>query len=311
MRALFLATPNLTAARVLWRWLAAGHEVAEFWYPEKLGRHGWRRDRRIPLLAPEWSVSAALRRHGITARAVPPPAKNEPELIELAARLGADVLICCYFPYRIGPGLLDLFGPRAVNFHPALLPAYRGPMPTLAMMLAGESHRHGGMTLHVLSPEMDAGDIIAATPVPTEADDTLLQWRLGLARAAGELAAGPLPAFLAGATVAQPQAGQASYIKTLAKEWAEIDRQWSSMRVRETLRRLGSQHPLRVAIDADRVTVKGFVRRLGPPTGQPALRSRRRLTLDVADGRIVLATRRRYKAWQSLRELLTIARAPL
>ncbi|MDD5365491.1 MAG: formyltransferase family protein [Gallionellaceae bacterium] len=308
MRALFLATPNLTAARVLWRWLEAGHEVAGFWHP---GDKSWRQDRRIGLLNPHWSVSAALRRHGIASRAVPPPSRAEPELLAQAGSLGADVLICCYFTHRITPRLLDLFGPRAVNFHPALLPAYRGPLPTLAMMLAGETHRHGGMTLHVLSPEMDAGDIVAATPVPGATGATLLQWRLALARAAGELAAGPLPAFLDGATVAQPQAGPSSYINTLPMEWVEIDRRWSCQRVRETLRRLGSQHPLRVAIDEERVTVKGFVRRVGPPTGQPLQRSRRRLTLDVADGRIVLATRGRYKIWQSLRELLTVARAPL
>lgn len=307
MRALFLATPNLTAARVLWRWLEAGHEVAGFWHP---GDKGWHQDRRIGLLNRHWSVSAALRRHGIASQAVPPPAQVESELLTQADRLGADVLICCYFTHRITPGLLDLFGSRAVNFHPALLPAYRGPLPTLAMMLAGDSERHGGMTLHVLSPELDAGDIIAATRVPCPAGATLLQWRLALARAAGELAAGPLPAFLAGATGAQPQAGPASYVRTLPAAGTVIDAGWTVERVRETLRRLGNQHPLRLAAPDGAVTVKGFVRRLGPPSGHPLQQLGRRLAVDVADARIVLASRSRFKAWQSLQELLTIARTP-
>jgi hypothetical protein len=63
--------------------------------------------------------------------------------------------------------ILALFPGRAVNFHPAILPHYRGPNPRAGMILDGKADLYGGITLHCLSRGIDRGDIIAMRKVPT------------------------------------------------------------------------------------------------------------------------------------------------
>ena len=52
----------------------------------------------------------------------------------------------------------------ALNLHPSLLPAYRGPRPLAAQLAAGE--RRFGVTLHRLGPRFDRGDIILQQRLP-------------------------------------------------------------------------------------------------------------------------------------------------
>jgi phosphoribosylglycinamide formyltransferase 1 len=59
---------------------------------------------------------------------------------------------------------------RIVNIHPSLLPAYRG-LDTHARALAAGETRHG-CTVHFVTPELDAGPIVAQAEVPVLAGDT-------------------------------------------------------------------------------------------------------------------------------------------
>lgn len=59
---------------------------------------------------------------------------------------------------------------RIVNIHPSLLPAYRG-LDTHARALAAGETRHG-CTVHFVTPELDAGPVVAQSEVPVLAVDT-------------------------------------------------------------------------------------------------------------------------------------------
>ena len=59
---------------------------------------------------------------------------------------------------------------RIVNIHPSLLPAYRGLDTHARSLAAGETV--SGCTVHVVTEELDAGEIIAASQVPIEPGDT-------------------------------------------------------------------------------------------------------------------------------------------
>lgn len=72
------------------------------------------------------------------------------------AKAGCDVLLSAGYPYKIPA--LDDFAMRGVNVHPTLLPMGRGvwPLPWLILKEFSES----GVSLHQLSPQWDAGDIL-------------------------------------------------------------------------------------------------------------------------------------------------------
>lgn len=59
---------------------------------------------------------------------------------------------------------------RQLNIHPSLLPSFKGLHPQQQALDAGV--RISGCTVHYVTPELDAGPIIAQAAVPVLADDT-------------------------------------------------------------------------------------------------------------------------------------------
>ena len=92
---------------------------------------------------------------------------------ELARQLKArDVALVCLagFMRRIGASLIDAF-PRAVlNIHPSLLPAFPGVDPQRQALQHGV--KISGVTVHLVTPELDAGPIVLQRSVAVLDDDT-------------------------------------------------------------------------------------------------------------------------------------------
>ena len=59
---------------------------------------------------------------------------------------------------------------RQLNIHPSLLPSFRGLKPQQQALDAGV--RISGCTVHFVTPELDAGPIVAQAAVPVLASDT-------------------------------------------------------------------------------------------------------------------------------------------
>lgn len=70
----------------------------------------------------------------------------------------------------IPQNVIDLFPHGIVNFHPSMLPVYRGPSPIETAIIHGDSFT--GLTLMALSKDMDAGDIYYQEKVNIDPDDT-------------------------------------------------------------------------------------------------------------------------------------------
>lgn len=68
------------------------------------------------------------------------------------------------------PGVATAFPNRALNTHPALLPAFKGWHPVRDALDAGV--KETGCTVHIVTEEMDAGPIIAREVVPVLPGDT-------------------------------------------------------------------------------------------------------------------------------------------
>ncbi len=82
-----------------------------------------------------------------------------------------DVILVATFNQIIKNDILNLPNVLIVNYHPSLLPKYRGPSPISWMILNGE--RKAGITIHLLTNEIDAGDIILQQEIDIEEKEIL------------------------------------------------------------------------------------------------------------------------------------------
>ncbi len=67
--------------------------------------------------------------------------------------------------------IFDAFPDRVLNTHPALLPSFRGAHAVEEAVAMGV--KVTGCTVHLATPEVDAGPILAQEPVPVLPDDTV------------------------------------------------------------------------------------------------------------------------------------------
>ncbi len=309
MRALFLASYVPEAARAMQGWLDAGHEIAAVWRPE-LKQQGTRhRDARLALYAPRWSSAALTRREDIRVEIVPRLSRWDGRL-DAARAHGADVLVSVYFPFVVPQDLLDLYGKRAVNLHPAPLPRYRGPSPFYAMMLDRSIATDGAMTLHVMSAGLDEGAIIAAEPIAFPPDHSLPRYRLGAARAAYKLMRESLPAFIEGRLGTREQDTAIATYVGFDQIDATIDASMIADDIRWRSQAIGTNRPVPIR-DHPKLRIAGFDRVLGLPTGQPMRIGRLSIDMDCRDARVRL---RRKMPWSSplrkMWEALTNFREP-
>jgi len=113
---------------------------------------------------------------------------NDRDLSALAAD-GCQALIVASDRWRIGDWQAQL--PFAVNFHPSLLPNYRGPDPLVNGLLAQVTR--WGVTCHEPAHEFDGGNVVAQRAfdvAPSETQESL-DWRTQMASRAlaGDVAA--------------------------------------------------------------------------------------------------------------------------
>ena len=92
---------------------------------------------------------------------------------ELAAQLRARnvVLVCLAgFMRLIGAPMLDAFPNAILNIHPSLLPAFPGVDAQRQALEYGV--KISGVTVHLVTRELDAGPIVLQRAVPVAPDDT-------------------------------------------------------------------------------------------------------------------------------------------
>ncbi|SNX70994.1 methionyl-tRNA formyltransferase [Cereibacter ovatus] len=303
--ALVIATPTLLTACALRGWLGAGHRVAELWCCEP--QSGFLRPPRslAGRLFPDFDAVRIVRQAGIKVRPCP-PLRHWAEAAGAARATGADVLVTLMTMQIVPDALLDVFGPRAVNLHPALLPHYRGPAPRVGMLFDGEADRHGGVTLHVLAPAIDEGAIIAHSACPRSAAGNLFQWDHQIAAAAGRLMARDLPRYLRGEIAARPQAaGQGSY-RRLGRGEADLGPHLDLTETRRRFAAFGPHHLHRwVGADGQTVQVTGLVAVQGGRSGTPDRLTAASFQTDLRDARVVF--RRRSPLFQIRRTAARLA----
>jgi formyltetrahydrofolate-dependent phosphoribosylglycinamide formyltransferase len=90
----------------------------------------------------------------------------------LAAELAAhepDLVVSAGFMKIVGPAVLEAFGGRLINTHPALLPAFPGAHAVRDALAAGATVT--GATVHVVDAGIDTGPVLAQREVRVEPGD--------------------------------------------------------------------------------------------------------------------------------------------
>lgn len=91
-------------------------------------------------------------------------------LAEAVDRHKPDLLVLAGFMRILTAEFVRHYEGRIVNIHPALLPAFTG-LHTHARAIEAGVRLHGA-TVHFVTPDLDAGPIIAQAAVPVMPDDT-------------------------------------------------------------------------------------------------------------------------------------------
>jgi len=132
-----------------------------------------------------------------------PVSLKEPELVEAMKKENPELIISIAYGGYIPPEILDIPKLGTINLHPSLLPKYRGAAPVERALMAGEVKT--GVTLAYVSPEWDAGDVLAQIDCAINPEDDAGTLLAKLAEAGASLLKKQLPLILDGKAVAHPQ----------------------------------------------------------------------------------------------------------
>lgn len=91
------------------------------------------------------------------------------DLADAIAAATPDWVVCAGYLRLLGEPFVQRFRGRLLNIHPSLLPAYRG-LHTHARAIAAGETLHGA-SVHFVTPELDAGAVIAQSAVPVQSSD--------------------------------------------------------------------------------------------------------------------------------------------
>lgn len=97
-------------------------------------------------------------------------AAHEAALASCIHQSGADIVCLAGYMAILGADFVNRYQDRIINIHPSLLPAYKG-LNTHQRAIDDGAATHG-TTVHMVTPELDAGPIIAQARLEIEpADD--------------------------------------------------------------------------------------------------------------------------------------------
>jgi methionyl-tRNA formyltransferase len=160
-----------------------------------------------------------------------PADPNLPGFADKFAGLEPDLFLAAGYAIILKEQLLSVPRLLAVNFHASLLPYYRGKHPVFWALRNNE--KWSGLTVHVMDPGIDTGDVIYQTKVRTRKDDTVVTLYERIIDSSENL----VGRLIAGAEhnnlprKSQPKHG-GSYYSSMTNEDFQFDWQWSAEKIR-------------------------------------------------------------------------------
>ncbi len=167
---------------------------------------------------------------------------NHPLWVERIKQLAPDIIFSFYYRQLVGQEILDIPPSGCLNLHGSLLPRYRGCCPINWVLINGEQET--GVSLHHMTIQPDAGDIVARKSIPITAEDTAQSLHLKAAQAAAALLNESLPQVKAGnAPRIHQQHSQATYFGRRRPADGELDWHCDAAAVRNLVRAVTRPYP--------------------------------------------------------------------
>lgn len=151
-----------------------------------------------------------------------PANPNQPEFIQTLRGLQADLFLAIGYTAILREAILAIPHIPPVNFHPSLLPAYRGKHPLFWALRNGE--RWVGLTVHVMDAGIDTGDILYQVRVRTRRLDSVSALYDRVIARSLALAPRLIADIASGSLRPRPQPGAgASYFSSIAPDDFRLD----------------------------------------------------------------------------------------
>lgn len=167
---------------------------------------------------------------------------NHPLWVERIRKMNPDVLFSFYYRKMVKGAILDIPRAGCFNLHGSLLPAYRGRCPVNWVLVNGETET--GVTLHAMTDQPDAGDIVSQMPVAISHDDNARTLYDKLAKASSDMLDEVLPGIKNGTAPRRPQdPSKATYYGGRRPEDGEIDWSLPADQVRNLVRAVTRPYP--------------------------------------------------------------------
>jgi methionyl-tRNA formyltransferase len=115
------------------------------------------------------SIEESCRRHGVPCE--PVADVNAPAFLDRLRRLEPDLLISVSCPQIFKKPLIELPPHGILNIHGAILPQYRGVLPSFWMLANGE--KKAGVSIYYVDTRIDAGELCGQRIYDIPSDQTL------------------------------------------------------------------------------------------------------------------------------------------
>ena len=115
--------------------------------------------------AEAWSIPTYIQASSPTSQR-----KSEQLLLQELEKYAPDLLVCAGYMKILGAEFIHKWGHKSINLHPSLLPALKG-LHTHTRAIE-EKHSMHGASIHYLSEQLDAGELVVQAGFPIQQSDT-------------------------------------------------------------------------------------------------------------------------------------------
>jgi len=160
MRIVFFGTSSF-AAKILIKLIEKGYQIAAI-----VTRPDRMKGRNMQPSPPPVKETAL--KFNLQLPIFQPEKASAPEFAETLRPLHADLFVVVAYGEIVKKNLLEMPKLGCINIHASLLPKFRGAAPIQRSLMQGE--KETGITIIEMTPQMDAGDMLAreSIPVPEE-----------------------------------------------------------------------------------------------------------------------------------------------
>lgn len=195
MRIVFFGTSSF-AARVLAKLIENGHQIVAI-----VTRPDRSKGRNLQSTPPPVKEIAQKIKPDIPV--FQPEKASTPEFASVLQTFQPDLFVVVAYGEIIKKNLLEMPKLGCINIHASLLPKYRGAAPIQRSLMAGE--KETGITIIEMSPQMDAGDVLAIEAIPVSDNMTFGELEPQLCELSCKLLFDVIKQFELGTVVKIPQ----------------------------------------------------------------------------------------------------------